>query len=421
MSERTDAGPAAQPDGVRLSVLMPCWRAASTIEWALGSVLAETEVSFECIVIDDGSTDGTAEIVDAIARRDPRVVLLRMPANGGVSNARNRGLEAARGEWIAFHDADDRMCPGGLAALMRPTQDPDVLAVIGQRIWTDGERTWLSPLYDIPDIREPGRKSIAANPGLLYYASATGKAFHRSLLDDLRFEGRVLGDQAWTIRALLRAGGHIEVVGETVFEWSQPHPDRFVETITSVARASARGAIEMATVARGVYAAVCAEIDLRIDDAATRDALKAAYFERLLRSDLGGPVRKAVARRDPAMGELFEAMTAFLGSVPSTIVARSEHLPRSVLRSPAAQWGSLSRPARGPYWRMVRQALRTDPTMAGRIAWRRAVEPAFVFARVREPIGPFAASLVMSTAWRVNAVLERLGRRPQPDASVGAP
>jgi glycosyltransferase involved in cell wall biosynthesis len=406
-----DAVPASEPDAPRLSIIMPCWNAAATIRSALSSVLAEREVSLECIVIDDGSTDGTVDIVRAVEERDPRVVLVRLPTNGGVSNARNRGLAIARGAWLAFHDADDRMLPGGLAALMRPTGAPDVLAVVGQRIWTDGERTWLSPLYDIPDIREPGRKSIATHPGLLYYASATGKAFHHSLLEGLLFEGRVLGDQAWTIRALLRAGGSIEVIEDTVFEWSRPHPDQLVETITSIARASATGAVEMVAVACDVYSAVSAEIDLRIDDEPTRDMVKRAYFERLLRSDLGGPVRKAIERRDPATGRLFDALTVFIRSAPPEIVARSEHLPTNVLRPPATHWGSVLRSARGPYWRMVRQALRADPGMARRIAWRRAVEPAFVLARVRPPIGPFAASAVLGTAVRANGILRRLRGR----------
>jgi len=403
-----DATPAIEPDAPRLSVLIPCWNAASTVELALASVLEERAVALECIVIDDGSTDGTADVVQAVADRDPRVVLLRLPANGGVSNARNRGMAVARGDWLAFHDADDRMLPGGVAALMRPTEDPDVLAVVGQRVWTDGERTWLSPLYDIPDIRVPGRKSIATHPGLLYYASATGKAFHRSLLDGLRFEGRVLGDQAWTIRALLRAGGQIEVVGETVFEWSRPHPDRFVETITSLARASATGGAEMATVARTVFRDVSAEVDARIDDGATREAIKAAYFERLLRSDLGGPVRKAIERRDPATSQLFDALARFLEVVPRPILATSNVLITSVLRPPAKQWGTVVRSARGSYWRMVRQCLRADPRMAGRIAWRRPIEPAFVFARLGPPIGPLAASAVLSAAFVAKRILARL-------------
>jgi glycosyltransferase involved in cell wall biosynthesis len=392
----------------RLTVLMPCWNAASTIEWALASVLEERGVSFECVVIDDDSTDGTADIVQAVADRDPRVVLIRLPTNVGVSNARNSGLAAAHGEWLAFHDADDRMLPGGLAALMRPTADPAVRAVVGQRIWSDGERTWLSPLYDIPDIRQPGRKSIATHPGLLYYASATGKAFHRSLLDGLQFEGRVLGDQAWTIRALLRAEGNIEVVGETVFEWSRPHPDRFVETITSVARASASGATEMTIVARTVFRTVCAEVDARIDDEATRDTIKRAYFERLIRSDLGGPVSKAIERRDPATGQLFDALSTFLEAVPARIIVGSDHLITSILQPPARDWGTLVRSARWPYWRMVRQVVRADRRMPRRIASRvRLVEPAFVFARLGEPVGPLAASAVLWIAVLGKRILDR--------------
>lgn len=383
-------------DAPRVTVLIPCWNAASTIERALGSVLAERDVPLECVVVDDGSTDETAEIVQAVADGDPRVVLHRLPTNAGVSNARNRGLAIANGEWIVFHDADDRMLPGWLAALMRPTADPDVLAVIGQRIWSDGERTWLSPLYDIPDIREPGRKAIATNLGLLYYASATGKAFHRSLLGGLQFEGRVLGDQAWTIRALLRAHDHIEVVGETVFEWSRPHPDHLVETITSIARASATGAAEMTMVARAVFLAVSAEVDAQIEDSSSRVAIKGAYFERLLRSDLGGPVRKAIDRRDPATGQLFEAMTAFLEAVPPAILAASDHLIPLILRPPATHWGTLVRSARGSYWRMVRQVSRADPAIAGRIAWHRAVRPVFVVGLLRPPAGPLVGSAILS-------------------------
>jgi len=408
MTVRGDPTADQVPGVPRLSVVMPCWNAASTIEGALGSVLAEREVPLECIVIDDGSTDGTADIVEAMAERDPRIVLLRSPANEGVSNARNRGLRAARGEWLAFHDADDRMLPGGIAALMRPATDQAVVAVIGQRVWSDGERTWLSPLYDIPDIREPGRKSIATHPGLLYYASATGKAFHRSLLDGLTFEGRVLGDQAWTIKALLRAGHGIEVIHDTVFEWSRPHPDRFVATITSVSRSSAAGSIEMANVARTVYREVCAEVDVQIPDAPTREAIKLAYFDRLVRSDMGNAIRPAIERRDPATGQLFDAIAAFLEDVPPSIIAASEFLISSLVRWPAWHWATLVPSARPGYWRMVRVALLADRTMARRIATIRLVEPAYLFARFDPPAGPWAASMVLSIAALGKRVVERL-------------
>jgi glycosyltransferase involved in cell wall biosynthesis len=392
-----------------LSVLTPSWNAAATIERALDSILAEGDIPLECVVVDDGSTDGTADVVRSVAARDSRVVLIALPSNVGVSNARNRGLAVVRGEWLVFHDADDVMTPGGIAALMRPTADPDVRAVVGQRVWTDGERYWLSPLYDIPDIREPGRKSIATHPGLLYYASVTGKAYHRSLIPGLRFDGRVLGDQAWAISALLRAGDRIEVVGDTVFEWSRPHPDRFVETITSVARASAGGATEMTNVARTVFTTVSDEIDRCIADPATRDAVAFAYFERLLRSDLSGPVHKAIKRRDPAGADLFEAMAAFLAVVPDRHIRRSDVLVTSVLRHPAREWKAVLPSARRGYWRMVRVASRADPRMPDRIAWRRGVRPAFLLGRRGGRFAPRAASLVLSMGLLCLRLADALG------------
>ena len=107
-----DASPGVDPAGPRLTIIIPCFNSAKTIERSLASVLAEDGVPFECIVVDDGSTDESADLVQAVADRDDRVILSRLPANAGVSNARNHGLAMARGEWIAFHDADDRMRPG---------------------------------------------------------------------------------------------------------------------------------------------------------------------------------------------------------------------------------------------------------------------------------------------------------------------
>jgi hypothetical protein len=184
-----------------------------------------------------------------------------------------------------------------------------------------------------------------------------------------------------------------------------------VETITTRARASATGAVEMTVVARTVFVAVCAEVDEQIDDEPTRQAIKRAYFDRLLRSDLSGPVLTAVEGRDPATNRLFEALTAFLDVVPRSIVASSDLLPTQLLRPPAVHWGTLLPSARQSYWRMVRHALRADPRMSRRIAWRRAVEPAFVFARVGPPIGPAAASAVLSIAALARRVLGRSARR----------
>jgi glycosyltransferase involved in cell wall biosynthesis len=89
-----------------VSVIVPAYNASATIERTLRSVLAQTYSQLEIIVMDDGSIDETAAIVERVGREDPRIILLRQP-NQGVATARNVSIARARGEFIAPIDADD--------------------------------------------------------------------------------------------------------------------------------------------------------------------------------------------------------------------------------------------------------------------------------------------------------------------------
>jgi len=94
-----------EADDLLISVVMPAWNRADRIAAAIRSVLAQSHRRFELLVVDDGSTDGTAEIAAAFTS-DPRVKLIR-GAHGGVSAARNLGLAAATGEIVAYLDSDN--------------------------------------------------------------------------------------------------------------------------------------------------------------------------------------------------------------------------------------------------------------------------------------------------------------------------
>jgi len=105
-----------QDDDVPLvSVIMPCWNAAATLATAIRSVQAQQLAGWELIVVDDGSTDGSAALAAGCA--DPRVRLVRLPGNGGPAAARNRGLAAARGRIIAYLDADNWWDPRYLTVM----------------------------------------------------------------------------------------------------------------------------------------------------------------------------------------------------------------------------------------------------------------------------------------------------------------
>ncbi len=100
-----------------VSVVMPCYQCEATVRRTVLSVQAQTFEDWELIAVDDGSADGTAAILAELSAREPRLRVLRQE-NRGVSAARNAGIEAARGEWLAFVDADDTLPPDALRALL---------------------------------------------------------------------------------------------------------------------------------------------------------------------------------------------------------------------------------------------------------------------------------------------------------------
>ncbi|MCS3728544.1 glycosyltransferase [Bradyrhizobium betae] len=122
--------------GASVSIVVPAKNAAPYVAETLASALAQTEVT-EVIVVDDGSTDDTAAIVRAIA--DRRLRLLTNDS-AGVSAARNLGARHAKGEWLLFLDADDRLRPGAVAALLAAARNaPLAILVYGDYNTIDSE------------------------------------------------------------------------------------------------------------------------------------------------------------------------------------------------------------------------------------------------------------------------------------------
>lgn len=108
---------------MKASVIIAAKNAEPFIHTALTSALAQTLQDLEVIVVNDGSSDGTGEVVRRFQRSDARVVLLQNPQSMGVSAARNRGLDVARGDWIAVLDADDAFTPERLAIMVEQAEE----------------------------------------------------------------------------------------------------------------------------------------------------------------------------------------------------------------------------------------------------------------------------------------------------------
>ncbi|TXI79584.1 MAG: glycosyltransferase [Flavobacteriales bacterium] len=131
----------------RVSVIVATYNYGRYIGDALRSVQVQTLTDWECIVVDDASTDHTAEVVQAFVACDPRFRYVRLEHNSGVSVARNTGFDRARGEYLQLLDADDVIAPGKLASHVAwMDAHPEVALVYSD----------FRPFTGTPDLTGPG-------------------------------------------------------------------------------------------------------------------------------------------------------------------------------------------------------------------------------------------------------------------------
>jgi glycosyltransferase involved in cell wall biosynthesis len=162
---------------VNISVIIPTFNRAETLGRALDSVLNQTCAPREIILVDDGSTDSTRELV-ADHPAHPRYLY---QANLGVSSARNLGIRSASGEWLAFLDSDDEWLPGKLAAQIQTLeQQPDCRICHTEEIWIrNGKRVNAMNKH----AKSGGRIFQHCLP--LCVISPSAAMIHRSLLDEV--------------------------------------------------------------------------------------------------------------------------------------------------------------------------------------------------------------------------------------------
>lgn len=113
-----------------VSIIIPVYNGEKYIGKCLDSILKQTLIEWECIIVNDGSKDNTASIIDDYATHDNRFLVIHKQ-NEGVSIARNIALAMAHGEWIAFSDADDYYYPEGIQTLYNTAKETGVKIVLG--------------------------------------------------------------------------------------------------------------------------------------------------------------------------------------------------------------------------------------------------------------------------------------------------
>lgn len=215
----------------RVSVVMPVRNGEACVRQAIESVTAQTLSDWELIVVDDGSTDRTVEVVANLARREPRIRLLRQPPHG-VAAALTVGCAAAHGDLIARMDADDWMAPQRLELQGRFLATHEDIGVVSCRVGYGGDATltagyaehvaWINSLLTPEEIaRRRFVESPVAHPSVM---------FRRETLE--RFGGYRVGDFPEDYELWLRwldAGVRFAKLPEELLRWNDP-PTRLSRT-----------------------------------------------------------------------------------------------------------------------------------------------------------------------------------------------
>ncbi|MFC9918992.1 glycosyltransferase family 2 protein [Agromyces binzhouensis] len=219
MRESGEPGDATVAASVDVSIIVPAYNVDAFLQVALDRLREQEYPAFEIVVVDDASTDGTAEVARAASASDDRIVLVRQDANAGVAAARERGLAAARGEFVWFVDADDDWDAGALRRMVGTARatGADLVCAAAEYVSEDGSRRAVG------SAGPPRTMSGGEAFGLLLNGAITGhlwnKLFRRSPLERISFtRARQHSDQAM-VAQLLADARTVAVIDDVVYRY----------------------------------------------------------------------------------------------------------------------------------------------------------------------------------------------------------
>lgn len=208
--------------GDKISIIVPVYNAQDYLRKCLDSLCTQTYENLEIILVDDGSVDDSAAICDEYAGNDKRIRVIHQE-NGGVSSARNAGIEAATGSYVTFCDSDDWMEADAVEYMYDNLKSHDInlvfcgfYRVYGSRRLTFTARCDMilnseEAIGELMDLKDLG--SVQSQPW--------GQLMKRSVLDNIRFpQGRIYEDTMTTYRIIEAAGGAL-VLKEAKYNYVQ--------------------------------------------------------------------------------------------------------------------------------------------------------------------------------------------------------
>lgn len=216
----------------KISVIVPIYNTAEYLGECIDSILMQTHQNLEVILIDDGSTDDSGKIADQYAEKDLRVIV-RHTENGGVSNARNRGIDISTGEYIAFVDSDDALDVRYFETLLMNAKkaDADISFCISHIIGSP----MTANMQDNLRFEWGGREALQHLLQADLFSCAVNKMYQAELLKNIRFSPNIAINEDLLLNYKLFA-----IANSVVFENKKLYSYRHREGSASRTRFSAK-------------------------------------------------------------------------------------------------------------------------------------------------------------------------------------
>lgn len=203
----------------KVSVIVPVFNVEKYLEECVNSIINQTYSNLEIILVDDGSSDASGQICDKYREIDKRIKIIHKK-NGGLSDARNEGIEIATGEYISFIDSDDFISEIFIEALVKGINNTycKVVALTSENDFWDGEQNSVNLVTNLKKITYEKKKAKDALELMLYQQIPTGapfKLYHRSVFENIRFPyGYYYEDVATTYKTFEETSSVMLITGD---------------------------------------------------------------------------------------------------------------------------------------------------------------------------------------------------------------
>ena len=205
-----------------ISIIVPVYKVEKYLPRCIESILGQTYTNFELILVDDGTPDRSGIICDRYAEKDSRIKVIHKE-NGGVSTARNAGIDVAQGKWITFVDSDDWVSDDYLSTLIEPLENNEYDLTVGVLDWRYLRLVSQGNKSREIKKQQNNSKEDLATLGKIEFLGPCYKLYNKSILDEnkIRFErGIAMGEDAIFVAEYLKHCQNILLTGKVIYHYN---------------------------------------------------------------------------------------------------------------------------------------------------------------------------------------------------------